>query len=73
MPLTDVTGRRGHCMRPVAPGSRSSRSPTPDPDLGMADGYAVQQQLTSMLLADGDRIVGYKVGSRPSHAEDDRC
>ena len=28
----------------------------------MADGYAVQQQLTSLLLADGDRIVGYKVG-----------
>lgn len=33
-----------------------------DPDLGMADGYAVQQQLVRMLLEDGERIVGYKVG-----------
>ena len=33
-----------------------------DPDLGMADGYAVQQELVKLLLADGDRIVGYKVG-----------
>src|SRR5258708_32463759 len=38
-----------------------------DPGLGMADGYAVQQHLVRMLLADGEKIVGYKVGltSRP--------
>jgi len=38
-----------------------------DPSLGLADGYAVQQHLVRMLLADGDRISGYKVGltSRP--------
>jgi 2-keto-4-pentenoate hydratase len=33
-----------------------------DPTLGMADGYAIQQELVAMLLADGDRIVGHKVG-----------
>jgi 2-keto-4-pentenoate hydratase len=33
-----------------------------DPDLGMADGYAVQEHLVAMLLADGEKIVGYKVG-----------
>jgi 2-keto-4-pentenoate hydratase len=33
-----------------------------DPELGMADGYAVQQHLVRMLQADGEKIVGYKVG-----------
>jgi 2-keto-4-pentenoate hydratase len=33
-----------------------------DPDLGMADGYAVQQHLVGMLLQDGEKIDGYKVG-----------
>ncbi len=39
-----------------------------DPSLGLADGYAVQQHLVRMLLDDGDRIAGYKVGltSRPA-------
>jgi 2-keto-4-pentenoate hydratase len=33
-----------------------------EPDLTMADGYAVQSELTRLILAEGDRIVGYKVG-----------
>lgn len=33
-----------------------------DPTLDAADGYAVQQQLTQMLVADGERVVGYKAG-----------
>ncbi len=33
-----------------------------DPSLGLADGYAVQEHLVRMLLADGERIAGYKVG-----------
>lgn len=33
-----------------------------EPSLGMADGYAVQQELVRLLLADGDEIIGYKVG-----------
>ena len=33
-----------------------------EPALGMAEGYAIQQELLPMLLADGDRVVGYKVG-----------
>jgi 2-keto-4-pentenoate hydratase len=28
----------------------------------MADGYAIQRELIDLLLADGDRIVGHKVG-----------
>ena len=62
MPLTDVAGKAAALYE-----ARRTRQPIEpftdaDPDLGMADGYAVQQQLTSLLLADGDRIVGYKVG-----------
>jgi 2-keto-4-pentenoate hydratase len=33
-----------------------------EPGLTMADGYAIQRELVSMLLADGDTITGYKVG-----------
>jgi 2-keto-4-pentenoate hydratase len=33
-----------------------------EPDLGMADGYAVQRELVTMLLADGDHVIGYKAG-----------
>ena len=62
MPLTDVTGKARALYE-----ARRTRQPIEpftdaDPDLGMADGYAVQQQLTGMLLADGDSVVGYKVG-----------
>lgn len=32
------------------------------PDLGMLDGYAIQQCLVSRLLSDGERIIGYKLG-----------
>jgi 2-keto-4-pentenoate hydratase len=32
------------------------------PDLGMLDGYAVQEHLVRMLLADGESIAGYKLG-----------
>lgn len=62
MPLTDVAekARALYDARrtrvPIAPFTDA------DPDLGMADGYAVQQELIALLLADGDRIVGYKVG-----------
>jgi 2-keto-4-pentenoate hydratase len=33
-----------------------------DPTLGMAEGYAIQRELLDMLLADGERVVGRKVG-----------
>src|SRR5271168_3109383 len=47
--------------------ARRTRVPIPpftdeDPSLGMADGYAIQRELVQLLLADGDHIVGYKVG-----------
>src|ERR1700730_13542502 len=67
MPLTDAPGK----ARALYEARQSRQQIEPftdaDPDLGMADGYAVQQELVKLLLADGDRIVGYKVGltSRP--------
>ena len=62
MPLTDVPGKARALYE-----ARRNRQPIEpftdaDPGLGMADGYAVQKELTSLLLADGDSIVGYKVG-----------
>jgi 2-keto-4-pentenoate hydratase len=32
------------------------------PDMTVADAYAIQQALCERLLADGDRVVGYKLG-----------
>jgi len=62
MPLTDAPGK----ARALYEARRARRQIEPftdaDPDLGMADGYAVQKELVKLLLADGDRIVGYKVG-----------
>jgi 2-keto-4-pentenoate hydratase len=49
-------------------GARRDHSPIPpftddNPGLGMADGYAVQKELAALMLADGDQIIGYKVGA----------
>jgi 2-keto-4-pentenoate hydratase len=33
-----------------------------DPELGMEDGYAIQEHLVAALLADGESICGYKLG-----------
>lgn len=62
MPVTDAAGKARALYE-----ARRSKVPIPpftdeDPTLDMADGYAVQQQLVPMLLADGDRLVGHKVG-----------
>lgn len=62
MPLTDAPAKARALYEarrdrvPIAPFTDT------DPDLTMADGYAVQAELTRLLLADGDAIVGYKVG-----------
>ncbi|OLF08966.1 2-keto-4-pentenoate hydratase [Actinophytocola xanthii] len=52
--------------------ARRRRVPIPpfteaDPTLGAEEGYLVQQELVRLLVADGDRVVGHKVGltSRP--------
>ncbi|MDQ7807505.1 fumarylacetoacetate hydrolase family protein [Amycolatopsis sp. A133] len=41
-----------------------------DPELGLREGYEIQQELLTLLLADGDRAVGYKAGltSKPMQA-----
>src|SRR5260370_6501337 len=62
MPLTDVSGK----AKALYEARRSRQAIQPftdaDPDLGMADGYAIAQQLTSMLVSDGDEVIGFKVG-----------
>ena len=62
MPVTDAPAKARALYD-----ARRTRVPIPpftddDPSLGMADGYAIQRELIELLLADGDRIVGYKVG-----------
>jgi 2-keto-4-pentenoate hydratase len=44
--------------------SRTSIAPFTDvnPNLGAADGYVIQQHLVRHLLADGERVIGYKLG-----------
>lgn len=47
--------------------ARAKRVPIPpftdtDPALGMDDGYAIQRELTALLLSDGDSVIGYKAG-----------
>lgn len=62
MPITDVAGK----ARALYDARRTRTAIAPftdeDPTLGMADGYAVQSELVRLILADGDRIVGYKAG-----------
>lgn len=62
MPLTDAPAKARLLYE-----ARRDRTAIPpftdaDPTLGMADGYAVQSELTKLLVADGEEIVGYKVG-----------
>jgi 2-keto-4-pentenoate hydratase len=62
VPITDVPGK----AKALYDARRSRQAIEPftddDPTLGMADGYAVQSELVKLILADGDTIVGYKVG-----------
>jgi 2-keto-4-pentenoate hydratase len=68
--ITDVEGK----ARALYDARRSGVAIAPftdaDPTLGIADGYAVQSELVKLVLADGDRIVGYKAGltSKPMQA-----
>ncbi|MDT4942843.1 MAG: 2-keto-4-pentenoate hydratase [Pseudonocardiales bacterium] len=62
MAITDVEGK----ARALYDARRNRAAIAPftddDPTLGMADGYAVQSELVKLILADGDRIIGYKAG-----------
>src|SRR3954454_18105375 len=62
MPITDPRGK----ARALYDARRARTQIKPftdeDPTLGMADGYAVQKELVDLILAEGDSIVGYKVG-----------
>jgi 2-keto-4-pentenoate hydratase len=65
---TDTAREHAHALfqaratgKPIAPFTDA------DPTLGMAEGYAIQQELLAMILAEGDTVIGRKVGvtSRP--------
>lgn len=67
MPVSDAAAAVARERARALYEARRSRVPIPpftdgDPLLGMADGYAIQQELVPLLLADGDRVVGHKVG-----------
>lgn len=69
MPVTDAPAKARALYE-----ARRTRVPIPpftdeDPTLGMADGYAIQRELVPLLLADGDRIAGYKVGATSKPAQ----
>jgi 2-keto-4-pentenoate hydratase len=55
--------------------ARRTRVPIPpftdaEPDLDAADGYAIQQELLALLLADGDEVAGYKLGLTSKAAQE---
>ncbi|MET7335365.1 fumarylacetoacetate hydrolase family protein [Nonomuraea sp. NPDC005650] len=63
MPPTDASAKARALYA-----ARRDRTPIPpftdaDPSLTMADGYAIQRELVAMILADGDRVIGHKVGA----------
>lgn len=70
MSITDVAGK----AKALYDARRNRVAIAPftdaDPALGIGDGYAVQSELVKLILADGDRIVGYKAGltSKPMQA-----
>jgi 2-keto-4-pentenoate hydratase len=62
LPLTDAPAKARALYD-----ARRTQVPIPpftdaEPGLDMADGYAIQQELVALLLDDGDRVVGHKVG-----------
>jgi 2-keto-4-pentenoate hydratase len=62
--ITDDQAREWAAALYEARINRTAIAPFTDanPDLGAADGYAIQQHLVRRLLADGEQIVGYKLG-----------
>src|SRR4051795_5371767 len=68
--ITDVPGKAKALYEARRNRIASSPFTDEDPTLGMADGYAVQSELVKLILADGDRIVGFKAGltSKPMQA-----
>jgi len=62
MPLTDAPGKARALYDARRTGMPIAPFTDADPTLGMADGYAVQRELVTLLLADGDRVIGHKVG-----------
>jgi len=70
-----MPGRPGYSRRMATPRERAqalhaalrTRTPIPalsetEPGLTAVDGYLTQQEFVKLLLADGDRIVGWKLG-----------
>lgn len=64
MTLTDDQAREYARRLYQARRTREPIAPFTDaePGLGMEDGYAIQQHLAALLIADGERVCGYKLG-----------
>lgn len=62
MPVTDAPGKARALYEARRDRVQIAPFTDEDPTLGMSDGYAVQQELVRLILADGDAVVGYKVG-----------
>lgn len=63
MPVTDASASARALYEARRTGVPIPPFTDADPSLGMADGYAIQRELTALLLADGDRIIGHMVGA----------
>jgi len=62
-----ITTEQAKSMATQLLDARTSRTPIEpftgsDPELGVADGYAIQQELVAMLTEQGETISGYKLG-----------
>jgi 2-keto-4-pentenoate hydratase len=62
VPITDAAGKARALFEARRDRVQIKPFTDDDPTLGMSDGYAVQKELVDLILADGDAIVGYKVG-----------
>jgi 2-keto-4-pentenoate hydratase len=61
-PITDAPGKARALYEARRDRVQIAPFTDDDPTLGMSEGYAVQKELVDLILADGDSIVGYKVG-----------
>lgn len=62
MAIEDVPGKARALYEARRTGVPIAPFTDADPQLGMADGYAVQTELVRLILAEGDTVVGYKAG-----------
>ncbi len=62
MPLTDPVAKAKALYQARQTGVPIAPFTDDEPEMGLAEGYAIQQELVALLCADGDRVIGHKVG-----------